>query len=257
MSCNYLFGENRTAWNTRVTVHSLKNQLFPGIFSPEILLLNVKSNSPVRLSLLQWTKHAWQNVRAYRHENGTHTLHKIFLNIIITWLTSVFNLSKFEGNAAVSPATNVASACLPILWISGAIFVATHKFSCFNNLPPHLVLRSLTVAHGQPCTTAFFWVSSRNFKSMFLYQHYVIVTPRTYRAKDKIGARISLLDLFSCIFHDFVFERGDVDWRSSTGIFLLLIFDFFLILPSFHVEAHLKWLLNTVKFSREKFGLRI
>ena len=170
-------------------------------------------------------------MRAYRHENGTHALHKIFLNIIMTWLTSVFNLSKFEGNAAVSPATNVASACLPILWISGAIFVATHKFSCFNNLPPHLVLRSLTVGH--PSTTAFFWVSSRNFKSI----HYIIVTPRTYRAKDKIGARISLLGLFSCIFHDFVFERGDVDWRSSTGIFLLSIFDFFLILPSFHVEA--------------------
>lgn len=85
----------------------------------------------------------------------------------------------------------------------------------------------------------------------------MIVTPRTYRAKAKIGARISLLDLFSCIFHDFVFERGDVDWRSSTGIFLLSIFDFFLILPSFHVEAHLKWLPNTVKFSREKFGLPI
>ena len=97
----------------------------------------------------------------------------------MTWLTSVFNLSKFEGNAAVSPATNVASACLPILWISGAIFVATHKFSCFNNLPPHLVLRSLTVGH--PSTTTSFWVSSRNFKSI----HYMIVTPRTYRAKDK------------------------------------------------------------------------
>lgn len=65
----------------------------------------------------------------------------------------------------------------------------------------------------------------------------MIVTPRTYRAKDKIGARISLLGLFSCIFHDFVFERRDVDWRSSTGIFLLSIFDFFLIFPSFHVEA--------------------
>ena len=85
----------------------------------------------------------------------------------------------------------------------------------------------------------------------------MIVTPRTYCARDKIGARISLLDLFSCIFHDFVFERGDVDRRSSTGIFLLSIFDFFLMLPSFHVEAHLKWLLNTGKFSREKFGLRI
>lgn len=82
----------------------------------------------------------------------------------------------------------------------------------------------------------------------------MIVTPHTYRAKDKIGARISLLTAVCFpVFFTILYSK---EAMLTGGAVQVYFFFQFLTFSSF-CRRFMSKLLNTVKFSREKFGLRI